>query len=87
MIEYYGKAAGQLTGIPTPYLIQTERAIRKGKPKELIFSPYSLGETGKKKKKTETDWDKIFNKRPPLKVNTPTIKMGIPTLKIGDILK
>ena len=28
-IEYYGQAAGKLTGTPTPYAIQAERAVRK----------------------------------------------------------
>jgi len=60
-VEYYGKAIGQLTGVPTPYLIQAERALRRGAPEELIFSPYSLGKTEKKKVgKSGVNWDKVF---------------------------
>jgi len=41
-VEYFAKAAGQLTGLPTPWLIQAERGIRAGEPLELIFSRWSL---------------------------------------------
>ena len=41
-VEYFAKAAGQLTGLPTPYLVQAEKAIRAGEPWELIFSRWSL---------------------------------------------
>ena len=41
-IEAIAKAGGQLVGIPTPYLIQVERAIRRGEPKELIWSQWAL---------------------------------------------
>ena len=49
-MEYLTEAAGQLAGIPTPALVQAEKAIRKGNPELLIFSEYSLND-GKKKKK------------------------------------
>jgi len=43
-IEYIAEASGNVAGLPTPYAVQAERAIRKGKPAELVFSEYSLGE-------------------------------------------
>lgn len=60
--EYYGKAAGQLTGIPTPYIIQLERAAREGGLENIIFTPYALGQTGKEGKKKEEGRIK-WNKR------------------------
>ena len=48
--ELAAKAIGEFTGLPTPYLVQAEKAIRKGKPKELIFSNYALN---KRKPKTK----------------------------------
>ena len=42
-VEYYAKVGGQLTGLPTPYAIQAEKAIRRGEPIEMLFTPYSLG--------------------------------------------
>lgn len=42
LLEHLGKAGGQLTGLPTPWLIQAERGIRAGAPEELIFSRWSL---------------------------------------------
>jgi len=50
-IEYFAEAAGQAAGLPTPYFVQLEKAVRKGKPKQLIFSEYSLKEDKKKKKR------------------------------------
>ena len=50
-IEYFGKAGGQLTGIPVPYAIQVEKAIRKGDIKEFFFSEFSLRKDGEEKKK------------------------------------
>ena len=44
MVEYLAKAAGEATGIPTPYLIQVEKAIREGKPINLLFSDWALEE-------------------------------------------
>jgi hypothetical protein len=40
---------GETLGIPTPYIVQAERAVREGRPVKLIFSNYALGE----KRKTE----------------------------------
>ena len=51
-VEYYAKVAGKALGLPTPYGIQVERAIREDDLRGLIFSQYSLRES--KKKKTET---------------------------------
>ncbi|MDD4986545.1 MAG: hypothetical protein PHQ43_12350, partial [Dehalococcoidales bacterium] len=42
-VEYFAKAAGQVVGLPTPYLIQIEKAIRDGRPMEFIFSRWALG--------------------------------------------
>jgi len=54
LIEYLAKAMGQLTGMPTPYFVQTERAIRHnieaGEPldiKDFLFSEWAL--TGEEK--------------------------------------
>jgi hypothetical protein len=49
MVEHFATAAGQLTGLPTPYAIQVKGAIEKGRPEELLWSEYTLG---KEKKKT-----------------------------------
>jgi hypothetical protein len=49
-IEYYAEFIGPLAGIPTPYAVQAEKAIRKGEPEQLIFTPYALGEKDKKPK-------------------------------------
>lgn len=38
-------------GYPTPYVVQVERALRNGEPKEFIFSEYALKKEGKKKSK------------------------------------
>jgi hypothetical protein len=42
MIEYLAKGIGSVTGIPTPYIVQVEKAIRSGKPENLLFSEWSL---------------------------------------------
>ncbi|MCK5016853.1 MAG: hypothetical protein KAS32_07250, partial [Candidatus Peribacteraceae bacterium] len=49
MTEWLAEVAGQVAGIPTPYGVQVEKAIRKGEPKELIFSEYALDKEEKKK--------------------------------------
>jgi hypothetical protein len=41
-IEHYAKAVGQLAGLPTPYAVQLERAIRNSDPRQIIFSQYAL---------------------------------------------
>ena len=41
-VEFFAEAVGQIGGVPTPYLVQAEKAIRKGRPAELIFTEYSL---------------------------------------------
>lgn len=41
-IEHYAQAIGQLAGVPTPYAIQVERAIRNADPRQLVFSQYAL---------------------------------------------
>lgn len=43
-IEYYGQAAGKLTGIPTPYAVQAERAARE------TVEPTKAGEKRRKKR-------------------------------------
>ena len=43
-VEFFSKGIGQLLGLPTPYLIMVERAIRDGDPRELIFSKWALEE-------------------------------------------
>ncbi len=42
LVEQIAKAAGEIGGVPTPYLIQLEKAIRKGTPMGVLFSEYSL---------------------------------------------
>jgi len=42
LIEYLAKSGGQLSGLPTPYLIQAVNAIKDGEPRELIFSRWSI---------------------------------------------
>jgi len=49
LVEYLAKAAGQITGWPTPYLVQTEKAIRtklqEGEDiniKDFLFSQWAL---------------------------------------------
>jgi hypothetical protein len=41
-IEYFAKFAGELGGVPTPYFIMVERALRSGNYWELIFSRWVL---------------------------------------------
>jgi hypothetical protein len=41
-IEAFFKPAGEIAGVPTPYLIQLERAIRGGDPRQLVFSKWAL---------------------------------------------
>lgn len=41
-VEFLAKGIGQVTGAPTPYLIQAERAIRSGDPRQLVFSKWAL---------------------------------------------
>jgi hypothetical protein len=43
-IEAFFKPAGEIGGLPTPYLIQLERAIRNGDPRQLVFSKWALEE-------------------------------------------
>ncbi len=42
LVEHLAMAGGQVLGLPTPYLVQVERAIRGGKPWELIYSRWVL---------------------------------------------
>jgi hypothetical protein len=42
LVEHIAKAAGQLAGVPTPYAVQLERAIRNRDPRQIIFSQYAL---------------------------------------------
>jgi len=41
-IEHISKLAGQMAGVPTPYAVQLERAIRNHDPRQIIFSQYAL---------------------------------------------
>jgi len=41
-VESLAKPTGEVLGVPTPYIIQVEKAIRAGEPKELIFSRWAL---------------------------------------------
>ena len=41
-IEYFAEAGGALTGYPTPYIVQAERAIRAGKPAQFIWTEYQI---------------------------------------------
>jgi len=49
--EYFAEAGGQLAGVPTPYMVQAEKAVREGRAAELVFSRYALGDKKRKKKK------------------------------------
>ena len=42
MVEDLAKSVGCATGIPTPYLIQVEKAIRSGKLINLLYSDWAL---------------------------------------------
>lgn len=53
-IESSAQAIGKVTGVPTPYAVQVERAIRREKPAEIVFSRYAL-EGGKKKPSDEAE--------------------------------
>ena len=41
-IEHYAEGIGQLTGMPTPYAVQIERAIRNADLRQMVFSEYVL---------------------------------------------
>ena len=47
-VEFFAEAVGQATGIPTPYLIRVEKAIRNGNLAQFFFSEYAL--EGREKK-------------------------------------
>jgi len=49
-IELLAEAGGTLTGLPTPYLVDVEQAIREGDLPGIIFSKYSRGIDKTKKK-------------------------------------
>ncbi len=61
-IESLLKPVGEITGVPTPYLIMVEKAIRSGDPRQLVFSQWAL-EEGKPDLAT--------------KANTETVKLGL----------
>ena len=42
IVEHYAQVAGRLGGLPTPYLVQLERAIRNADLRQIIFTEYSL---------------------------------------------
>jgi hypothetical protein len=42
MVEYVAKAIGGATGIPTPYIVQVEKALRNGTPINLLYSEWAL---------------------------------------------
>jgi hypothetical protein len=44
VIELLAKGAGEITGVPTPYLIQVEKALRSGDLRQLVFSKWALEE-------------------------------------------
>lgn len=48
-IEFMAEAIGQATGVPTPAIIQAEKAIRRKEPLQLIFSEHSLKSDKKKR--------------------------------------
>lgn len=48
-IEFMAEAVGQVAGIPTPAIVQAEKAIRRKEPLQLIFSEHSLRSSKKKK--------------------------------------
>lgn len=45
-IEHYAKAIGQVVGLPTPFIVQAERAIRNADIRQMIFSQYALKNEG-----------------------------------------
>ena len=60
MIEYLGKAAGQLLGYPTPWIVQAERGLRAGDPMTLIFSQWAMQPPDKSMyRNAEDDWLQI----------------------------
>ncbi|MDP2730545.1 MAG: hypothetical protein Q8O55_08675, partial [Dehalococcoidales bacterium] len=62
-VEFFAKAGGQIMGYPTPYLVQAERGLREGEPRELIFSRYALRETNKDDKSKATEMVEFLGKR------------------------
>jgi len=44
MLEYMAKGVGMATGVPTPYLVQVEKAIREGKPINILYSDWALSD-------------------------------------------
>ena len=44
LLEYVAKATGTAAGVPTPYFIQAEKAIRNREPKQFIWTEWALGE-------------------------------------------
>jgi len=66
VLEQFVKAGGEVVGAPTPYLVQAEKALRKGQPENLIFSEYALDKPTQSKKLKEewTDSFKTYNDTP-----------------------
>ncbi len=64
-VELWGQVGGKVTGVPTPYLIQAEQALRRGKPEELLFSKYNLGRRANQKESTKEEqaaWQEAVKK-------------------------
>ena len=45
-IEHYAKGIGQIVGLPTPFIVQAERAIRNADIRQMVFSQYALKNDG-----------------------------------------
>ncbi len=81
-MEYYAKAAGELTGLPTPYLVQAERGLREGNPLETVWSRYALDQPKKKSTPAPTSRFKASLIKPS---STPTFKTTKPQFKASLI--
>lgn len=94
--EYMAKFTGYMTGLPAPYLVQAEQAIRRGEPKELVFSKYSLKEPEPSDvEKAEAESDKLGQEVEPSeatvekreKVQKAVGELPLPKPKITDMHK
>ncbi len=86
-VEYFAKFAGELTGLPTPYLVQAEKGLRAGNPKELAWSRYALDEAQPKKPVVPLPPSLQPKSQPPKPLTLPTPSLKLPSggLKIPHI--
>ena len=59
-IEYYAQSIGQIAGVPTPYAIQVEKAIRNADIRQMVFSEYSLKSENDAVKALQDTYAQVF---------------------------